>query len=174
MDNIEVLERIKNTLEYLIERKNQVFSQVQEIQAALDLINGEISEQEIFIELETNREKLESNIFSLYDTTDKYTKEKENLSNALEKKTDEKRQLELKKEEITKEFDLVNEQIVSNQILIKHFTKLEENRIAEEALENKKKLDITSQLELCLGTLDLDKERCAMELRKLLEEVKEF
>ena len=170
MQTIEIIKKINETLLYLQARKDSLFNQMQKLHQQLDAIAGDISEQETYLELEKSREKLESNIFSLYDTTDIHTKEKEHLSNALKENTTRKLQLEEALAGVIKEMDVVNSNIVSNQILVKLFSEMDENADYGKKMEDKS--DITSRLELCIGILELDKERCFMELKKLLDDIK--
>lgn len=168
MKTIDILQKIDETLIYLQKRKQSVFEEIQQVKKELETVISTINEQEAYMNLESNREKMERNIFSIYNTSEKYEKEKERIRGMIEKKNTDKKRLETTLKNLSEELETVNDRIVSNQILEKHFLE-EKEKQKEETLTETVKLDIANQLQFCLSILELDKERCAMELQKLLE-----
>lgn len=183
MNNHEIIKKINQTLSYLRERKDYLFNQIQQMKQELENLIGEIHEKETYMELENKKEQQVSNIFNLYDTTNKHAEEKKILAEKIASMNVEKDRLEILIEVIQKEFDRINENIISNQVLVRHFSgkkgqkNLEVIRSSgvkeEKQLEKSICLDINDRLKFCMEILDLDKERCRMELQNLIQELEE-
>lgn len=183
MNNHEIIKKLNQTLHYLRERKNYLFHQIEQTRQNLENINTEIQEQETYMELENQKEQQETNIFNLYDTTNKYAEERKILAGKIAGMNVEKNKFEILLDALQKEFNQVNEQIISNQILVKQFSeqhnssrkgeKNKHNHMAKEQPEQKNQhADLADRLEFCLGILQLDKERCSLELQSIIQELK--
>lgn len=179
MNNQEITKRLNTTLDYLRKRKDYLYEQIQKIKHNLEEIIQEIQEQEKYIELESQKEKTESNIFNLYDTTNKYVEEKKHLAAKLAGMNVEKNQFEVLLDALQKEFEKVNENIISNQVMVRFFLEKESSDSVKEETtkkeieiaEKKKDGDIISRIKFCKDILQLDKERCLIELQNLIYEL---
>lgn len=171
MEQQEMISRIHEPLQYLGERKEVLFNKIALTKQKLENLNGEMEEQKAYLELETKKEQQESNIFRLYDTDNPHGEEKQRLSGSLERLQAEKSRFEKLLHTQQAEFEQVKQGIVSSQIVIKE---LEEREILDAAGGRQPSVggpaDIINSLKLCLELFDLDRERCRLELKRMLEE----
>lgn len=171
MDQQEIITRINEPLQYLKQQKEVLFDKIELAKQKLENLNGEIAEQEKYLEIETKKEQQESNIFRLYDTDNPHEEEKQRLSGRLEQLQAEKNSFEEQLHALQAEFEQVKQGIISSQIVLKE---LEEREILDAGSEQPHfsgdPVDIINSLKLCLELFDLDKERCRLELKRLLEE----
>ena len=171
MEDKDIAEKLKVVMQYFQDRKEALFNRIQILSGQLDIVLSDISENETYLELEINKEQQESNIFNLYNTTEEYSKKKEFISEHLNLLKQNKKTMEEELASIQQELETVKTNFVFIQILVNYFEDKVVNHEEEVQQEKQKKLDITNQLKLCLGILDLDKERCAMELQKLIDQM---
>lgn len=193
MNNADVIIRLDSSHAYFIARKDNLFEEIAHTKQILESIQTNILEKERYLEIQTKKEKDESNIFNLYDTTNHYAKNIKDLQVELasiykdEKET--KETLTLLEEELEE----VTSHIISIQIMRRHFTQeeseIDNTQISEENAEKEEDSekgkvktvseefpiltteDIIKRLQFCKDILDLDKARCSLELNMLIEDI---
>lgn len=165
MENRIKLEEIQ---EYLNERKNSIFQSLKLQEQKLETLSNEISEKQTYIEVENRKEKQESNIFTLYPTTQKYEKEKQKLNKELEQLQIEKNKIEETISSLKLEFETVEKHVVTNQVMIQQAEKEESKADDKSYAVNSELID---KLKFCLEIIELDKERCALELQNIISDL---
>lgn len=160
--------KIKEIQEYLIERKKSIFYSLKSYEQKLENLSNGISELQTYIEIEKRKEKQESNIFTLYPTTQKYEEEKKKLNKKLEQSESEKEQIEETFWNLKNEFDTIEKHIITSQIIIEQLEEKESKSDAKVSLTN---TELMEKLKFCLEIIELDKERCAMELRNIISDL---
>jgi len=194
MNNTEIIKRLNSSHDYFNSRKDKLFEKIEETKQNLEMIQTNIIEKEKYLDIQLKKEKDESNIFNLYNTTNKYAENIKELQSELvciyKKKQDAEQMLIL----LEQELEEITRQIISNQIMKRHFIQ-EENRqikstqVVTEHTEQEEKIkhaqiqidgdkfpritteDIIKRLQFCKEILDLDKTRCFLELNMLIEEI---
>lgn len=160
--------KIKEIQGYLNERKKSIFQSLKSYEQKLENLSNEICELQTYIEVENRKEKQESNIFTLYPTTQKYEEEKKKLNNKLEQSESEKKQIEEILLNFKNEFDTIEKHIITSQIIIQQ---LEEKESMTDAKISVTNTELMERLKFCLEIIELDKERCAIELRNIISDL---
>lgn len=159
MEKKKIIESVAKTSEYLTKRKDFLVDELQTVQQRLDELRDEIVEKEAYVELESNRELLENNMFNVYNSAEKHTKEKEYLMELLEKCREEKKTLEERLELVRQELNEVCQHLVRGAEVDRY---LKESRDIS---------FIKNRVQLCMDLLEVDRERCMTELRVVLDEL---
>lgn len=163
--------KIKEIQEYLNERKKSIFNSMKVYEQKLENLSNEISELQTFIEVENRKEKQESNIFTLYPTTQKYEEEKKKLYEKLEQLEKEKKQIEETYSTLEKEFGIIENHVVTSQVMIQQLEEKESKSDTKTSVVN---IELIEKLKFCLEIIELDKERCVIELRNIISDLDSF
>ena len=173
--------------QYLKERQEVLKNDIDKLQQQIESEASQIEEKEIAIELQTKKLRQEENIFNLYNTTKEYEQAIQLLKKELEQlqkdKATQEKHLELSREES----DRVAKLLKKNEQLVKEVEEQLPDETKDETTKQKMenepekghnvelprttKQDIRERLEFCLNLLDLDQQRCSLELQMLIQDL---
>lgn len=178
MNNREVLTRLESSHAYYMRKKDTLFAAIEETKQQLESIQADMEEKKKYIDIQTKQERAASNIFSLYDTTNQYMEEIEQLQTDLEAICTREEKTGQRLASLEQELEEVTAQIISNQIMQNDFKKTqspvaagETATASQEELPPKTIEDIRKRLQFCRDILDLDPKRCSLELTMLLNDL---
>lgn len=181
---------------YLKKEKEKLFNQIEAVKQKIETAQIQMQEKKSYIKLQREKQLQENNIFSLYDTSEKYELDINQNEEEVKQIIEEKDQCEQNLESLESDFEQITNQIISNQILRKSIVELFENQMEsgkdvqkepddkyakEKRVESadikgevsgiRNYTDIVKRLEFCRDILELDKARCSLELTMLIDEL---
>lgn len=191
MTKTDIIQILTGYHEYLAARKEIVFHDIEQTKQKIETIQAQIKEKETYIELQSEKEKQESNIFTLYDTTNQYAENIRQLKELAKQLGHDKEQNTAKLKKAEQEMQDLTSQLISIQRLQRQLGEEQGGKEPEpaagqqdaDAVKNQspqyydKEMprntmqDIRERLQFCLDILDLDPKRCSLELNLLIKDL---
>ena len=179
MQKSQIISTIQETLSYLYKRRESVFDEIQYYEQTSENLTIEIKSKETEIENQTTKQNQENNIFNLYNTSQSFVEKKNRLTTILEKAQTEQTKIQELLSKKRQELELINQNIISNQLVLRHFTETTDHQpepsdspiiSTTQNITATSIKDFASRLELIFQLIDLDQPRCKLELQKLIDE----
>lgn len=190
-----MIEKLESSYSYFVNRKESLFVEIEQNKQQLENVQANIMEKERYIEIQTRKERDESNIFNLYDTTNRYTASIKTLKEELAPVCKEEEDIRQKLFRLNQELVEITDQISSMQIMMRHLVEedhtyekqqgIKENNgeeikqgeteeqktISNEVFQTITNEEIMKRLQFCKYILDVDKTRCSLELDMLIDDI---
>lgn len=166
-----ILQKIDTTILYFEGRRDSIFQDIQQIKKNDEITINELSQSEKFLEIEESKEQESNNIFNLFSDKGRFQEKQLDLKNSIDENN--KKHSENQKRIIELENDLNNvlEKISDNKKIRDYIDGEEEKKIIQSEMKSEYE-NIIEKIQLCIELIDLDKERCLHEMKKIVEDLR--
>lgn len=166
MDNKVILQNIDCITKYFEKSKNNIYQELEKLKVLQENIFNEICESKRFLEIEETKEQDDNNIFNLFMNSSSLEKQL-NLKESMDEKKVECIRIERFIDDLEKKLKQIESNLKYNQSVKEY---IENNEIENEL--KKVNNQFGDKIELCIDLIELDKERCKLELKKIVEDLR--